>query len=92
MSKKSTVYFEPVNGYLVRLYPSPTTPEEHLQYHGVAIVEIKDGVAEVKGAMGKLTRRNVADIDKLLREMGCTKGTWQRFDALGNLRSTVDIT
>ena len=87
---KSTVYFEPVNGYLVRLYSAPTDSTEHHKYDGVVIIEVEEGgeVAVAKGAMGKLTKYNVTDIETILRELGVKKWYWERFDKLGNLRHT----
>jgi hypothetical protein len=83
MSKKSTIHFEPVNGYLVRLYGEEACLAEHLKYHGVVTIEIDGDKAAAKGALGTLTHRNRQDIQAELKRRGVLTCSWERYDKDG---------
>lgn len=88
-----TVYFEPVNGCLVRMYQEPVEPNARLKYHGVVTIEIDQDKAVAKGLHGTITQRNQDDIKVELKSMGVNVCTWERYDERGRLlkSSTVKL-
>jgi hypothetical protein len=89
---KSTIYFEPINGYLVRMYDSEVDKDTRIKYHGVCVVEIDGKAAIIKGGAGKITHRNQDDIAAELKQMGVETATWERYDVDGNLKTSVTRT
>lgn len=88
-----TVYFEQVNGYLVRLYDRPVDSDSRIKYHGVVTIEIDKDKAVAKGMCGTISKRNKDDISAQLKEMGVIVVTWERYDHDGRLlkSSTVKL-
>jgi hypothetical protein len=83
-----TIYFEPINGYLVRMYASEIDIDSRIKYHGVCVIEIDGKTATIKGGAGIITRRNQDDMASELKGMGVEMATYERYDDNGNLRKT----
>ena len=84
-----TVYFEPVNGYLARIYPREVEADSRVNYTGVVTIAIDGDKAVAKGLMGSITPKNEDDLRTLLKEAGVSVCTWERYDSHGNLRKSI---
>jgi hypothetical protein len=86
---KSTIYFEPINGYLVRMYPVEVENDTRIKYNAVCSVQIDGNQAIVKGAIGAMSKKNLSDLAAELKGMGVDIATYERYDDNGNLRHTI---
>lgn len=75
-----TVYFEPVNGCLVRMYQTT-----------IYRFEIDKDKAVAKGLHSTYTQRNHDDIKSELKSMGIKVVTWERYDECGRLLKTSTV-
>jgi hypothetical protein len=88
---KTTVTFEAINGYLVRLYPKDIGNKDKINYNGVLTIEICDKVAIAKGLHGAISHKNYADVYEYLKNLGVKVCTWERYDTYGNIRFTKTV-
>ncbi|MDD2885272.1 MAG: hypothetical protein PHT48_09540 [Dechloromonas sp.] len=88
---KSTVTFEQVNGYLVRVYPHEVEADTRLKYKTVVTIEIDGDTAIAKGCVGDYNRRNRDDIYTELKARGVRVLTWERFNSDGQFTKTQTV-